>query len=198
MPFEADIDYKSVSNEQLMQYMALGQETAFNEIYSRFSTRIYWFFYQRINQNGVRAEDLTQDLFLKLIEKSDSFKKNKCFKAWIYTIAYNMCKNEYRRINIKERHLRLRDIDISRLINRDVANLGKVYDHDLFSKRLRIELNKLCQKYSTTFILRHEHGLPIKAIAEIMSCPEGTVKSRLFFAIKKLSSNLKTFKSIKL
>ena len=198
MPFEADIDYKSVSNEQLMQYMTLGKETAFNEIYSRFSARIYWFFYQRISQNRLRAEDLTQDLFLRLIEKSDSFKKDKCFKAWIYTIAYNMCKNEYRRIKTKERHLRLRDIDISRLINRDLANLGKVHDHDLFSKRLRIELDKLSQKYSTTFILRHEHGLPIKAIAEIMSCPEGTVKSRLFFAIKQLSSNLETFKSIKI
>ena len=198
MPFEADIDYKSVSNEQLMQYMTLGKETAFNEIYSRFSARIYWFFYQRISQNRLRAEDLTQDLFLRLIEKSDSFKKDKCFKAWIYTIAYNMCKNEYRRIKTKEKHLRLRDIDISRLINRDLANLGKVHDHDLFSKRLRIELDKLSQKYSTTFILRHEHGLPIKAIAEIMSCPEGTVKSRLFFAIKQLSSNLETFKSIKI
>jgi len=198
VPFEADIDYKSVSNEQLMQYMTLGKETAFNEIYSRFSARIYWFFYQRISQNRLRAEDLTQDLFLRLIEKSDSFKKDKCFKAWIYTIAYNMCKNEYRRIKTKERYLRLRDIDISRLINRDLANLGKVHDHDLFSKRLRIELDKLSQKYSTTFILRHEHGLPIKAIAEIMSCPEGTVKSRLFFAIKQLSSKLETFKSIKI
>ena len=198
MPFRSDIDYKNVSNEQLMSYMTQGKEMAFNEIYSRFSARIYWFFYQRINQNGVRAEDSTQDLFLKLIEKSDSYKENKCFKAWIYTIANNMCKNEYRRIKTKETHLRLRDIDISRLINKDVANLGKVYDHKLFSKRLRIELDKLCQKYSTTFILRHEHGLSIKAIAEIMSCPEGTVKSRLFFAIKQLSGNLETFKSIKL
>jgi len=198
VPFETDIDYKNESDEQLMQYMTLGKETAFNEIYNRFSASIYWFFYQKINQNGARAEDLTQDLFLKLIEKSDSFKKNKCFKAWIYAIAYNMCKNEYRRIKVKERHLRLRDIDISRLINKDVANLGKVYDHELFSKRLRIELDKLCQKYSTTFILRHEHGLSIKAIAEVMSCPEGTVKSRLFFATKQLSSNLETFKSIKL
>jgi len=196
--FQSKIDYVNVSNEQLMLYLTQGKEMAFSEIYGRFSGRIYWFFYHRIGQNGVKAEDLTQDLFIKLIENSESFKRNKCFKAWIYTIAHNMCKNEYRRIKTRERYLRLIEMPISNLVNNDSEKIGKAYDQELFSKRLRIELDKLSQKYSTTFILRHEHGLSIKSIAEIMKCPEGTVKSRLFFTIKQLSNRLKLFKSIKL
>jgi RNA polymerase sigma-70 factor (ECF subfamily) len=181
-----------------MLYLTQGREMAFNEIYRRYSGRIYWFFFQRIGQNRVKAEDFTQNLFIKLIENSESFKRNKCFKTWIYAIAYNMCKNEYRRIKSREGHLRLKKMDMPNLVDKDSANIGKFYDQELFSKRLRIELDKLSQKYSTTFILRHEHDLSIKSIAQIMSCPEGTVKSRLFFAIKQLSNRLKVFKSIKL
>ncbi len=198
MALPSNIDYVNESNEQLMLYLTQGKETAFREIYLRFSGRIYWFFYHRIGQNGVKAEDLTQDLFIKLIENSESFNSDKCFKAWIYTIANNMCKNEYRRIKTRERHLSLIEIPMPNLVNNDSEKIGKAYDQDLFSKRLRIELDNLSQKYSTTFILRHEHGLSIKSIAEIMNCPEGTVKSRLFFTIKELSNRLKIFESIKL
>ena len=198
MAFQSNIDYVNVSNEQLMLYLTQGKEMAFSEIYNRFSVRMYWFFYHRISQDGVKAEDLTQDLFIKIIENSESFKRNKCFKAWLYSIAHNMCKNEYRRLKTRKAHLRFIDLPMSNLVNNDSEKIGKAYDQELFGKRLRIELEKISQKYSTTFILRHEHGLSIKSIAEIMNCPEGTVKSRLFFAIKKLSKRLNIFKSIKL
>ena len=109
-----------------------------------------------------------------------------------------MCKNEYRRLKTRKAHLRFIDLPMSNLVNNDSEKIGKAYDQELFGKRLRIELEKIGQIYSATFILRHEHGLSIKSIAEIMNCPEGTVKSRLFFAIKKLSKRLNIFKSIKL
>ncbi len=58
-------------------------------------------------------------------------------------------------------------------------------------------LKKLNEDQRTTFILRHQEELSIKFIGEIMNCSEGTVKSRLFYAVEKLSKNLNLFDPIK-
>src|SRR5690606_3276565 len=76
--------------------MANGKEKAFNEIYNRYSKPLFLFFYRRLYQENNKAQDFLQDLFLKLIEKAATFDSSKKFSTWIYTIAYNMCKNEYR------------------------------------------------------------------------------------------------------
>lgn len=198
MSFQFSIDYKNMSDEQLMFYLIKGKENAFNEIYNRFSGPLFMFFYQRLWQNHAKAEDFLQDLFLKVIEKAESFDRDKNFKTWIYTVAYNMCKNEYRRNQVREVDIRLSDLKFQELQSTDLATISKAHDLALFGKRLRLELDRLDQKYSMTFILRHEHNLSIKSIAEIMNCPQGTVKSRLSFGTKQLSSRLNMFRSSKL
>jgi RNA polymerase sigma-70 factor (ECF subfamily) len=57
------------------------------------------------------------------------------------------------------------------------------------------ELEQMNEKHRMTFILRHQQGLSIKEISEIMACSEGTVKSRLFNAIKRLANRLRLFNS---
>lgn len=198
MPFQFNIDYKNISDEQLVFYVTKGREKAFNEIYRRFSGPLFMFFYQRLWQNRDRAEDFVQDLFLKVIEKAEFFDRDRNFKTWIYTIAYNMCKNEYRRNKVREIDIRLSEKGLQELKSADLAPIDKSLDLALFSQRLRLELDRLDQKYSLTFILRHEHNLSIKAIAEIMNCPPGTVKSRLFSGTKQLSNRLNMFRPTKL
>jgi len=195
---ETDISYADLSNEELMVYLREGKEMAFNEIYKRFSMPLYWFFIQKLDPKTSKAEDFLQDLFIKIIENAESFDSNKNFKTWLYTLAYNMCKNEYRRNNIRQGNIRIRDLNTTKVPHGNLEEMGSAYDLELFGKKLRLELNKLDQKYSMTFILRHEHGLSIKSVAQVMCCPEGTVKSRLFYAIRHLSNRLKLFKCIKL
>jgi RNA polymerase sigma factor (sigma-70 family) len=50
-----------------------------------------------------KARDFTQDLFSKLIQKPDSFDENRSFKTWLYSIAHNMCKNEYAKMEVRRR-----------------------------------------------------------------------------------------------
>ena len=59
-----------------------------------------------------KAADFTQDLFLKVIEKVSSFNLDYCFKTWIFSIANNMCKNEYRKDHLSAEQIKLSRGDI--------------------------------------------------------------------------------------
>ena len=139
---ETDIYYADLSNEELMVYLREGKEMAFNEIYKRFSMSLYWFFIQKLDPKTSKAEDFLQDLFIKIIENAESFDSNKNFKTWIYTLAYNMCKNEYRRNNIRLGNIRIRDLNTTKVTHSNLEEMGSAYDLELFGKKLRLELNK--------------------------------------------------------
>ncbi len=179
-----------------MVLIARGKEKAFNEIYQRYSKKLFLFFYRKLYQDKDYAEDFLQNLFLKIIEKAHLFDTEKSFSSWIYSIAYNMCKNEYRKNgSTKEISLNIEELKHNLTFP---SNLSDKTDLTLFKKKLDIELNKLDEKHNLTFTLRHLDNLSIKEISEVMDCSEGTVKSRLFYTTKKLSEKLKNFKAIKI
>lgn len=151
-----------------------------------------YFFYLKLNHNSDLANDFLQDLFLKIIENPLSFDCSKKFSTWIYTLALNMCKNEYKKNTI--RGAKILDFDFNTILDDSISStILDNNDRDFFNKQLASELNRLDELHSTTFILRFKQHLSIKEISEIMECSEGTVKSRLFYTIKKLSSSLKIF-----
>ncbi len=197
MGFQFRINYKSKSDEELMVFINKGKEKAFNEIYLRYSRKLFLFFYQKLYQDNNRAEDFLQDLFLKIIEKAELFDHTKNFSSWIYSIAYNMCKNEYRN-NARKKEKTL-ELNIEEFKNDTTSSIVINNEDDflLFKKNLNNELEKLDDKHSVTFTLRHQDNMSIKEISEIIGCSEGTVKSRLFYATKKLSIKLKQFNAIK-
>jgi RNA polymerase sigma-70 factor (ECF subfamily) len=128
---------------------------------------------------------------MKIIEKPELFDSNKKFSSWIYTVAYNMCKNEYRTNITKGNNINF-DINLLKELPTFNAFVNK-YDVDFFINSLNTELNNLSEKHKQTFDLRHKEMLSIKEISVIMDCSEGTVKSRLFYAIKELSHKLQLF-----
>ena len=99
MAFFEKHDYKISSDEELMLFISHGKEKAFNELYGRYSRKMLFFFHSKLFKNQEKANDFLQDLFLKIIENPQSFDSSKNFSIWIYTVANNMCKNEYRKKN---------------------------------------------------------------------------------------------------
>lgn len=175
-----------------MLFAAKGKEAAFDELYKRYSKKMLFFFYQRLYQDNEKAQDFLQDLFLKIIEKPELFDSQKIFSSWIYSMADNMCKNEYRKNSV--RGTKATDFDLSTIMDeKPFVNLPDQYDVNLFRDSLNKELNSMEESQSLAFILRHQENLSIKEIAEIMECSEGTVKSRLFYTVKKLSARLQLF-----
>lgn len=169
-----------------------GKKKAFDELYRRYSGKILYFFYQRLGRDNEKAEDFLQDLFLKIIEKESLFDSKMNFSAWIYAIANNMCKNEYRRI--ARTKLETNEFDIENLIDESTCtHPSNEIDLLLFQKILDVELGSMGEKHRLTFILRHQQCLTVNEISKIMECSEGTVKSRLHYTIKKLSRRFQNF-----
>ena len=101
-----------------------------------------------------------------------------------------MCKNEYRKNEIRKNasaELYKEEVKI------DTNTYDNNYDKQFFQKRLNQELEQLSDTHKKVFIMRMKHNLSVKEIAEIMETNEGTIKSRIFYTLKKLSSNLKEF-----
>ena len=170
-----------------------GNSRAFALIYDRYAGKMQWYFLRMLGKDAEKARDFTQDLFVKLAEKPHLFDTGKKFSTWIYTVAHNMCKNEYRKLSIRN-HVPGDDIGVDRKISgENEKDLEMHVDKKTFEKMLEIELNLLDENHRTAFLLRYKEEMSIKEIADIMGTSEGTVKSRLFYTVKKLSEKLKAF-----
>ena len=184
--------YKTSSDEALMQYFQEGKTAAFNELYRRYSKRILHFMYRMLNNDEERAQDLLQDLFLKIVERPEMFDVKRNFKSWVFTVAANLCRNEYRApifVQIED--------DLTAAVNENYDKLIAQLDNAVFKKQLKKELNKLKYEHKATFILRFQEKLSIKEVGEIMGCSTGTVKSRIHYTIRKLAVKLEVYNPIK-
>lgn len=187
-------NYKSYSDEDLMSFFIKGDRKAFEQIYERYGNFLVNFFNSKLWQDREKAEDFTQELFGKIIDRPEQFDTTKKFKTWLFTIASNMCKNEYKRVEIRKNHRN----DVPEGFE---AKDGKILqdetlDEKTFSDSLELELKNLKEKHRDVFVLRHFDGLSMKEIAEILEINEGTVKSRLHHATKTLASKLELYRKI--
>ncbi len=161
-----------------------GEERAFQELVERYQVRLPNFIYRTIGDRE-RAEDLVQEVFIRVYRHLHRFDREKKFSTWIYTIASNLAKNELRNRSrnplvffqaIKkswqdeERPLQFED--------------STTRPDDLYRKRHLRELveasvDRLPEHHRQVFVLRELEGKSYEEIAEITDCNLGTVKSRL-------------------
>src|SRR4051812_47301468 len=92
-------------DEQLMQLICKGGRGAFETLYDRYFNKLVWFA-QGFTDDVQQAEDLVQDVFIKVIERPEKFDATKKFSTWIYVVTSNLCKQ-----NIRNRKNRLRIIE---------------------------------------------------------------------------------------
>lgn len=182
-------NYREKTDEELMLLLTERKQQAFDELYARYSKSMLNFFFRMLNFDREKAEDMLHDLFLKIIEKPHLFDSSKTFSTWIFSIAHNMVKNEYRNQQVRAEYKNYQTLSQEQTI----TSVEKI-DKDLFHQKLQAELEKIDAELRTLFNLRFTEEMSIKQIAEILECPEGTVKSRLFYLTKNLSTKLFLFK----
>jgi RNA polymerase sigma-70 factor (ECF subfamily) len=182
--------YKKLKDEELMQLLTDGKQAAFDEIYERYAKKMHFFFYKMLSRNSEKADDFMHDLFLKIIEKPQRFNPEMRFSTWIYSIAGNMCKNEYKKASTQNELRTEVELDDFYFENESTTI---AIDLSQFKGALETELDKLSSEHKMIFHLRHNEHLSLQEISDIMNCPEGTVKSRLFYTIKKLSTQLSIY-----
>lgn len=184
--------YKTKTDEELMRAIQSGETRAFDVLYDRYSRRLVNYFFQRLGQDQDLAQDMLQNLFLKIIEKPHLFNAEKKFSSWIYAVASNMCKNEYRRRDIRKIVQPLSDSGAEDVIKK-VDKPDDHFDNKEFTTAVYDKLNQLDEAKQNTFLLRFQQHLSIKEISEALDCSEGTVKSRLFYTIRALAEALPEF-----
>ncbi|MGE0566772.1 MAG: RNA polymerase sigma factor [Bacteroidia bacterium] len=175
-----------------MEFVSEGDDRAFQELYERYSKKLFGYFLRMMKFNKVVAEDALQDVFLKIAEKPQLFKTDKSFRTWIFCIASNYCKNYYRyeavRLNGNAEHFSL---PIG--FNDEFLLHAEKIDRVKFDTALAKCLNELSFEKKEAFVLRYQENKSITEISEIQNCSDGTVKSRIHYSNKFLGEKLKAY-----
>lgn len=190
----AKLEYNIESDEVLMQAIAKGDKRAFDELYQRYAKLLLAYFTRMLWKDREKAEDFVHDLFAKIIQKPDSFDTTRSFKTWVYSVANNMCKNEYKKQEVRKNTTS--GIDNHYAVSDSKVNVFEEVQDAQFKEVFDVRMDELDEKHSEAFRLRHIDGLSIKEIADVLGLNEGTVKSRIFYAIKYLAEGLKEFNPI--
>ena len=170
-------------SEVVAAYLA-GERRAFDELVERYQRRLLNFVYRTIGDRE-RAEDLVQEVFIRVHRHLHRFDQTKKFSTWIYTIASNLAKNELRNrsrnpLVLFQTIKKNWDADHRPLQFEDTQSKPD----DLFRKRhlkdlVNWSVAQLPEHHRMVFVLRELEGKTYEEIAEITDCNLGTVKSRL-------------------
>ena len=183
-----------MSDEELMISVSKGDKRAFDEIYERYSRPLLAYFIRMLWKDREKSEDFVHDIFAKIIRRPELFDPKRRFKTWIYSVANNMCKNEYKKQEVRKNTSN--GLDSSYAVSDTNTNVLNEVQDVQFRERFEGSLEALDVKHSEVFKLRHLDGLSIKEIAEVLGISDGTVKSRLFYATKYLAESLKDFNPV--
>ena len=161
-----------------------GEERAFSELVERYQTRLLNFIYRTIGDRD-RAEDLVQEVFIRVYRHLHRFDRSKKFSTWAYTIASNLAKNELR--NRSRNPLVLfqtmqgasDDEDRPLQFEDSTARPDDMYRKRHLRELVEDTVAQLPEHHRQVFVLRELEGKSYEEIAEITDCNLGTVKSRL-------------------
>lgn len=187
-------DYKSLSDEELMKLYTQGDKSAFEQVYNRYEKFMVNFFYRKLWNDRNKAEDFAQDIFTKLIDNPNLFDTDRNFKAWLFSVANNMCKNEYKKQDVRKNTGYDVPEHFEGKLMEDGADIG--VDKAGFNELLKNELDKLGEKHKEVFMMRHFDGMALEEIAEALEINTGTVKSRLHHATKTVAVKLEVYRKI--
>jgi RNA polymerase sigma-70 factor (ECF subfamily) len=164
--------------EALIQRCLRGDQQAWDQIVHQYWRKVFNVAYKFVAKHD-EAEDLTQDIFLKIFKSLDTFDRRANFQTWLISISRNLCIDHYRSIR-KERETIDRDVDASDLAPaaRDASPVAALEQRDRVTL-LRRALGGLPDTLRTAVLMRDIQELSYQEIAERLRLPEGTVKSRI-------------------
>ncbi len=163
-----------------MSHILKGNKIAFELLYERYFSKMVWYA-GRFLSDSQSAEDIVQEVFIKIIRDPEKFDTTKIFSTWIYTVTANLCKNKLRDEKIRNRSVK----DHLGSAAEQTVEINHQADITYLRQILNEKFDALSDKEKDLFVLRFEQQLSIREIAEILSIPEGSVKSGIYYLLKK-------------
>jgi len=182
------------SDEDLMAALGAGDTDSLGVLVARWERPLYCFTY-RLLTRPEDARDVCQETFLRVLKKAHRFRKGARFSTWMYQIALNLCRDHMRKK--KRWSVLLADAPSSLDGNtQDLDRFASSQDpSDDVERREKREvmsraLRQIPPEQREVLILKEFEGLRFREIAEILGCPESTVKSRMYYGLSGLRTVL--------
>ena len=176
--------------DSLIEQCLAGNQVAWELIVRQNWRKVFNVAYKFVGKHD-EAEDLTQDIFLKIFKALASFDRRANFQTWIISISRNLCIDHYRSVR-KERQTIAREVDTADLQPASTdRGPYQAAEHQDLRALLRQALQKLPLTLRTAVVLRDLQELSYQEIADRLGLPEGTVKSRINRGRIELAHQLK-------
>jgi RNA polymerase sigma-70 factor (ECF subfamily) len=172
------------SDEALLKAIAAGEQSAMRTLYARHNMRLYHFIVRLVTDAG-RAEDLVSEVFIDVWRQADRFEGRSQVSTWILSIARFKALSALHR----RRDTRIDEVDME-LIEDSADTPEKVVLNLDRSAQLRICLAQLSRDHREILDLVYYQQKSIEETAEVIQIPKSTVKTRMFYARKRLAQLL--------
>ncbi len=172
------------ADEDLMLELKEGGQAAFAELMGRHRGPIVNFLNRLIGDRD-RAEDLAQEVFLRVYRHAGTYRVTARFTTWLYTIASNLGKNELRNrarrrnVSMEDAPRELAQDDYHFGTREDFLPPDRVTDLNDRQRKVRAAIDSLPEHFRTMLVMRDMEGFSYEEIASMLSLPLGTVKSRI-------------------
>jgi RNA polymerase sigma-70 factor (ECF subfamily) len=181
-----------------MQLYQKGDEYAFETLYWRHQRGIFNFIRHFIGESGGQAEELMQDVFLKVVKSSTRYRPTAKFTTWLYQIARNGCIDHLR----KRKHRITTSLSQPLGSEEEMVVESTIADNNPspeksahisgITETLKRAINALPEEQREVFLMREDLNLSFAEIAELVSCPINTAKSRMRYALEYLRKSLES------
>jgi RNA polymerase sigma-70 factor (ECF subfamily) len=192
----AGLEGGSPEEVRLVEACQEGDSAAFNLLVWRWEKPLYNFIYKYVG-DATLAEDLVQDTFVRMLKSIRRYSHQGSFSTWLYRIAVNLCKD----------HLKRKRVPMVSLHDYYTTGTGeRVYVQDrVADERTRTDaglnadereelvrrlLTSLPEEQRIVILLKEYQELTFREIADVLDVPEGTIKSRLYHALRSMRESL--------
>jgi RNA polymerase sigma-70 factor (ECF subfamily) len=165
------------SDAELIERALLKENAAWEQLVARFRRRVFHIAYKFTGKHD-QAEDLTQEIFLKLLRSLEKFNRDADFSTWLSSVARNYCIDHYR-ASKREKEVVVDDLVAFDLAPASFGNPHRALEDQDRRSLLRRGLEQLPDKLRQAVVLRDLQGLSYQEMADQLRLPEGTVKSRI-------------------
>jgi len=167
---------------ELVELFQKGNEASFNELVRRYQEKVYRIAYRFVNDHD-QADDIVQDVFIKIYSALRDFRGESGFYTWLYRITVNVALNA-----IRKRRLRdfIRIDEFFETADDENDQPDNQIEKDEQRKLIEEAIAKLPEKQKAVFILRYHEELPYEDISLILKTSIGGLKANYFHAAKKI------------
>ena len=173
------------SDRQLTDQIKNGQTHAFDQLFDRYSQRLYRFSKSWL-KNNEDAEGIVQEVFFRIWKKRDELNEKKSFQSFLFSIAYNLIVDQFRQ-RVKDQKY---EQFIIKQAQQNYLNPGDELEYKELKKQVGKAINELPERRKEIYKLSREEGLSYKEIANRLHIKSKTVENQINLALRYIRKQL--------